>query len=47
MWDRILLRIYSSVSPRMTTQAQKITDVVGRIISIDPNVKREVVTAYL
>ena len=47
MWDRILLRVYNSVSPRTTNQAQKITDVVGRMISIDPAVKKEVATAYM
>ena len=47
LWDRILLRIYKTVSQRQTNQAQKISDVVTRIMSIDPHVKREVVTAYI
>lgn len=47
MWDRMLVKIWNSISPRESSQAQRMTDVIGRIISVNPEVKKALVTAYI
>ena len=47
MWDRMLVKIWNSVSPRSSSGAQRITEVIGRLLAVDPEVKKAVATAYI
>ena len=47
MWDRMLVKIWNSVSPRSSSGAQRITEIIGRLLAVDPECKKAVATAYI